>query len=113
MSCLSKIHFCFSFLLVSKNKAGLSPGGPKSSVSQTVVHRALVVCGGLPDGPWQSAGSFRRKIIAKVVSNTERMESFPIHVCAKTAFVVDIQRKVGKFGLSITSGVSIIVLENT
>jgi hypothetical protein len=36
---------------------------------------------------WWSAGSFRRKIIAEIVSDTEQMKNTPIHVSAKTAFV--------------------------
>jgi hypothetical protein len=46
-----------------------------------------VVRGGLPGGPRRSAGGFGRKIIAKIMSDTERMKTTPIHVCAKTAFV--------------------------
>jgi hypothetical protein len=32
-------------------------------------------------------GGFGKKIIAKIVSDTERMKNTPVHVCAKTAFV--------------------------
>jgi hypothetical protein len=34
-----------------------------------------------------SAGGFRRKSIAKIISNIEQMKNAPIAVCAKTAFV--------------------------
>jgi hypothetical protein len=32
-------------------------------------------------------GSFGRKIITKIVSDTEKMKGTPTQVCAKTAFV--------------------------
>jgi hypothetical protein len=38
-------------------------------------------------GPRRSAGGFRRKTIARTVSDTERMKNTLIYVCAKTAFV--------------------------
>jgi hypothetical protein len=41
----------------------------------------------LPGGPRQSAASFGRKSVAKIVSDTEQVKNTPIHVCAKTAFV--------------------------
>jgi hypothetical protein len=57
-------------------------------------------------------GGFGRKIIAKILSNTERMENTAIHVCGETALSVDLQQKVGELVLSITCP-SIIILENT
>jgi hypothetical protein len=34
-----------------------------------------------------AAVGFRRKVIAKIISDTERIKSLPIHVCHKAAFV--------------------------
>jgi hypothetical protein len=39
------------------------------------------------DGPQQSSGGLGRKIISKIVTDTEGMKNTPIHVYAKTAFV--------------------------
>jgi hypothetical protein len=58
-------------------------------------------------------GSFRRKNIAKIVSDTEEMKNKTIHVCAKTALLVYFQEKVGELILSTTSCPSIILLEHT
>jgi hypothetical protein len=69
-----------------------------------------VVRGGSPRGPRQSAGDFGRESKAKIVSDTERMKNTPIRVCDKTTFV---QQKVGALILSITSCLSIIILENS
>jgi hypothetical protein len=49
-------------------------------------------------------GGFARKRIKKIstenfVSDTKRMRNTPIHVCVKTAFLVDLQQKVGEFVL--------------
>jgi hypothetical protein len=33
------------------------------------------------------------KALQKIVSDTERMKNTPIHVCAKTAFLVDLQNR--------------------
>jgi hypothetical protein len=52
-----------------------------------------------------------RKGIAKIVSDTERMKNTPLHVCAKTALLVDLQHKVGELVLSTTSCPSVITLE--
>jgi hypothetical protein len=57
--------------------------------------------------------SEEKKNIAKMVSDSERMKSTPIHVCTKTAFLVDLQEKVSELVLSITYSPSIIILENT
>jgi hypothetical protein len=54
----------------------------------TMVREQPVVHGGLLGGPLRSADGFRRKSISKVVSDTERVKTTPIHVCNKTAFVV-------------------------
>jgi hypothetical protein len=59
---------------------------PQTSISQTLAIEPLVVLGGSPCGPPQSAGGFGRKSIAKIVSDTKN-ENTPIHVCAKTALV--------------------------
>jgi hypothetical protein len=45
---------------------------------------------------------------AKTVPGTERMKNTPIHVCAKTAFLVGLQQKVGELGLSMASRPSVI-----
>jgi hypothetical protein len=42
--------------------------------------------GGIRRFARRSAGDFRRRGIAKIISDTERMENRPVHVCAKTAF---------------------------
>jgi hypothetical protein len=39
------------------------------------------------DGPQQSSGCLGRKIISKILTDTEGMKNTPIHVYAKTAFV--------------------------
>jgi hypothetical protein len=83
------------------------------SVPQNVVRRQLVVRGGSPGGPRQSADSFVRKGIAKIVSDTERIKTTPIHVCAEAEFLVDLQQKIGELVLSITSCPSAIVSVNT
>jgi hypothetical protein len=67
-----------------------------SSVFQTVVH-----------------GGFRRKITAKIVSDTEGMEDNPYMPVLKLILMVDLQQKVGELVLSITSCPTIISLENT
>jgi hypothetical protein len=36
--------------------------------------------------------SFERKIIAKIVSDTERMKNKPIQVCAKLPLLADLQK---------------------
>jgi hypothetical protein len=50
------------------------------SVSQTVI------CGS-SGGPRQSTGCSRRKGVAKILPHNEQMNSTPIHVCTKVAFV--------------------------
>jgi hypothetical protein len=46
---------------------------------------------------WSAAVSrvFRRKSVVKIVADTEQMKNAAIRVCAKTAFVGDLQQKVG------------------
>jgi hypothetical protein len=41
------------------------------------------------------------------------VKNAPIHVSAKTVFVVDIQQEVGKLFLSVTSCPSTIIFEDT
>jgi hypothetical protein len=41
------------------------------------------------------AGFFGRKSVVKIVADTEQMKNAPIRVCAKTAFVGDLQQKEG------------------
>jgi hypothetical protein len=61
----------------------------------------------------RSAGGFGRKNVAKIVSETERMKNTPIHVCAKTAFLDDLQQKVSELVPFTISCPSKIILENT
>jgi hypothetical protein len=39
-------------------------------------------------------------------------ENTPIHICAKLSLLADLQQKVGKLVLSITSSPTIVILEN-
>jgi hypothetical protein len=74
-----------------------------NTVSQTVVHKPPVIHDSLTGGPQQSAGTFGRKSIAKIVSDTEQMK-IPVHpyLCLlKLPLLVDLQQKV--LVLSITS----------
>jgi hypothetical protein len=57
-------------------------------------------------------GGFRRKITAKIVSDTEGMEDNPYMPVLKLILMVDLQQKVGELVLSITSCPTIISLEN-
>jgi hypothetical protein len=69
------------------------------SVSQTVAQ------GRLP-------GSFRRKSIAKIVSDAERSKIHPFMSVRELPLLVDLQQKAGDLVLSITCP-TIIILENT
>jgi hypothetical protein len=65
---------------------GGSPGGPRRLTRWTeAAHQ--VDRGGSPGGPRRSTCGFGRKIIAKIVSDTELMKNIPTYVCAKTASV--------------------------
>jgi hypothetical protein len=72
-----------------------------------------VVCSGSLHGSRRATGGFRRKCIVKIVSDIGRMRNTPVHVCANTAILVHLQKKLGELFIFITSCSSIIILENT
>jgi hypothetical protein len=63
------------------------------------------------DHRW-STGGFGMKYVAKIVWDTERMKNTPIQICAELPLLVELQQKVGKLVLSISSCPSFIILKN-
>jgi hypothetical protein len=60
----------------------------------------------------QSTGSFRRKSIAEIVSDTEQIKKMHTICLLKLLLLVELQQEAGELVLSMTACLSVIILEN-